>query len=102
MLNLNAKIRDPKDSLDFIRKNGDLPAVFYSAGKEPTLISISKNEFKKVVWGDVTRKNAKLMKLTDKNGNEIKLTPDHKVYTDSGWKEAKDLTTNDKILSLNL
>lgn len=48
MLNLNAKIRDPKDSLDFIRKNGDLPAVFYSAGKEPTLISISKNEFKKV------------------------------------------------------
>ncbi len=61
-----------------------------------------KNEFKKVVWGDKTRKNAKLMKMTDTNGNVIKLTPDHKVLTDTGWKEARDLSKSDKILSLNL
>jgi DNA polymerase III alpha subunit len=87
-----------KEIVDKINDNKFTDEIFILSHNE----NKNKNEFKKVVWGDVTRKNAKLMKLTDKNGNEVKLTPDHKVYTDSGWKEAKDLTTNDKILSLNL
>jgi large subunit ribosomal protein L25 len=48
MLTLNAKIRDIKEDLDVIREAGNLPAVFYGAGKENTPISISKSEFKKV------------------------------------------------------
>lgn len=29
----------------------------------------------------------------------ITVTPNHRVYTDSGWKEARDITTEDKLLS---
>lgn len=55
--------------------------------------------FKKVTWGDVTRKNAKLLKIKLKNGKEIKLTSDHKVFTDQGWIEAGLLSKKHKILS---
>ncbi|MFH1608634.1 MAG: 50S ribosomal protein L25 [Patescibacteria group bacterium] len=48
MLTLNAKIRDIKEDLDAMRKAGELPAVFYGAGKKNTSISISKTEFKKI------------------------------------------------------
>jgi large subunit ribosomal protein L25 len=48
MLTLNAKIRDIKESVDAIRKAGELPAVFYGSGVESTSISVSKSEFKKV------------------------------------------------------
>jgi large subunit ribosomal protein L25 len=48
MLALNAKIRDIKESLDALRKAGNLPAVFYGMGNESTPISISKIDFKKI------------------------------------------------------
>ena len=48
VITLNAKPRDLKESLDHIRKNGDLPAVFYGAKKESTPISINAREFTKV------------------------------------------------------
>lgn len=32
-----------------------------------------------------------------KNGMELKVTPDHRIYTNSGWKEAKDLTSEDLV-----
>lgn len=55
--------------------------------------------YKKVLWGDVTRKNAKIFNLKLKNGKTLKLTPDHKVFTERGWIEVQYLTNNDKILS---
>jgi len=48
MLTLNAKIRDVKESLDVLRKGGEMPAVFYGMGTENTSISILKSEFKKI------------------------------------------------------
>lgn len=60
-----------------------------------------KDKFKKVLWGDKTRKNSKLLKITTENGLELRLTSDHKVFTDQGWVEAKDLTVEHKILSSN-
>ena len=48
MLTLNAKNRDIKEDLEVLRKGGELPAVFYGAGKESTSISISIIEFKKI------------------------------------------------------
>jgi large subunit ribosomal protein L25 len=48
MLALKAKIRDVKEDLEALRKGGELPAVFYGAGKESTSISIPIVEFKKV------------------------------------------------------
>jgi large subunit ribosomal protein L25 len=48
MLTLTARIRDLKDKLDALRKEGKLPAAFYGLGNSTTSISVSKNEFKKI------------------------------------------------------
>jgi len=37
-------------------------------------------------------------KVTLKNGQELKVTGDHKILTTNGWKEAKDLVENDMVL----
>jgi len=76
-------------------------------GQEIYVLSYSeqndKVEFKKVLWGDLTRAKTKVIKITLKNGKCLRLTPDHKVYTNKGWMEAGDLKghKNIKILSLN-
>jgi hypothetical protein len=42
-----------------------------------------------------------VFELELENGKTIKLTANHKVYTDKGWKKLKDLDVNiDKVLSL--
>jgi len=48
MLKLKAEKRDPKDSLQYSREKGLLPAVFYGAKEESTPISIDFIEFKKL------------------------------------------------------
>jgi intein/homing endonuclease len=76
-----------------------------SDGKQILVLSYneaSKNvEYKKVLWGSLMSKKAKVVKITLANGKTLKLTPDHKVYTDQGWVEAQDLKkyANIKILS---
>jgi intein/homing endonuclease len=35
------------------------------------------------------------------SGQSIECTPDHKILTKEGWKEAQDLTLNDEVLSEN-
>jgi len=47
-----------------------------------------------------TKDNAKILKLKLKNGKFVRLTAEHLVYTDSGWKRADKLLKTDKILSL--
>jgi ribonucleoside-diphosphate reductase alpha chain len=46
-----------------------------------------------------TKENAKIIELNTKSGKKIKLTPDHRVYTQRGWVEAGSLQKGDKILS---
>jgi large subunit ribosomal protein L25 len=48
MFVIKAKKRDESINLDTLRKTGEIPAVFYGAGKETTPISISIIEFKKI------------------------------------------------------
>ena len=48
-----------------------------------------------------TKDNAKILKLTTKSGKMIKLTPDHRVYTQRGWVEAGELLKSDKILKVS-
>lgn len=48
-----------------------------------------------------TKENAKILKLTTKSGKTIKLTPDHRVYTQRGWVEAGELLKSDKILKVS-
>jgi len=47
MFVIKAQKRDEGVKLDVLRKSGEIPAVFYGAGKDTTSISISTIEFKK-------------------------------------------------------
>ena len=47
-----------------------------------------------------TKEDAEILQLTTKSGKKIKLTPDHRVYTQRGWIEAGTLQKGDKILSV--
>lgn len=57
----------------------------------------NKVEYNKISFIGITRKDAKILKITDsETGNFIKLTPDHLVWTENrGWVEAKDLKSED-------
>ena len=48
-----------------------------------------------------TKEDAKILQLTTKSGKSIKLTPDHRVFTQREWIEAGDLQLSDKILKIN-
>ena len=55
-----------------------------------------------ITWAGVTRKDAKVLKITLNNGNTLTLTPDHKIpVLGKGFVEAKDLTINDPLISFN-
>lgn len=41
----------------------------------------------------------KVLKLTLKNGMEVKLTPDHRVLTQRGWVRAEHLTKDDSVVT---
>jgi large subunit ribosomal protein L25 len=64
MLTIAAKKRDIKINLDTLRKGGELPAVFYGAGKASTPISVSNLEFKKV-WRQAGESSAVVVKTPD-------------------------------------
>jgi ribonucleoside-diphosphate reductase alpha chain len=58
-------------------------------------------EEKDLEWGGLTRKDSELIELELDGGEIVKLTPDHKVYTENrGYIKAKDLTEEDIIYSL--
>lgn len=78
----------------------------YKEGNELFVLSYSEKEqrlvYRRVLWGDLTRKKAQIIRIKTKDGKSVRLTPDHKVFTDQGWVEAGDLKKhkNIKILSL--
>ena len=50
----------------------------------------------------LTRKDATVIKLVLEDNTELKLTPDHKVFTENrGWIEAKDLTERDILIKIS-
>lgn len=57
MFVIKAKARDTAVKLDTLRKSGEIPAVFYGAGKESTSIAIPIVEFKEV-WRDAGESSA--------------------------------------------
>jgi len=77
------------------------------AGEEIRVLSYNEStrtlSHQKVLWADLTRKNATVVKIKLKDGKELRLTPDHKVFTDRGWMEAGELSKHKgiKILSLS-
>ena len=53
-----------------------------------------------ITWAGITRKDARVLKLTFDNGKTLTCTPDHKIpILGKGFVEAKDLTINDSLIS---
>jgi large subunit ribosomal protein L25 len=57
MFTIKAKKREAGAKLDTLRKGGEIPAVFYGAGKTTTSITLSNVEFKKI-WRDAGESSA--------------------------------------------
>jgi DNA polymerase III alpha subunit len=70
--------------IDRLKDDDDVMVLSYNE-------NTGEQEFKKVLWGDMTRKNAKLLRVKLADGKSVTLTPDHKVFTNEGWVEAQDL-----------
>ena len=73
-------------------------------GKSFTVKSFDSDTIvqKPIVWSGATRKNAKLVKVTDTvTGKQIVCTPDHPIYTKNrGYVEASKLLADDELLIL--
>ena len=75
------------------------------AGESLDVLSYdSKNkvcEYQRVDASDIMRRDADVIELELEDGRTIKLTPDHKVYTENrGYVEAAKLTEDDILLSI--
>ena len=58
-------------------------------------------EYDYMNWAKKTKENAELIELSLDNGQTIKLTPDHRVYTENrGWIEAAKLIEDDVLISI--
>ncbi len=64
MFAIKAKKRGENEKLDVLRKGGEIPAVFYGAGKKATSVSVSVIEFKKV-WREAGESSAIKIKTPD-------------------------------------
>ena len=78
----------------------------YNGGKENWAYSCDPvtGEVKPGVisWAGVTKKDAKVLKLTLDNGNTLICTPEHKIpVLGKGFVEAKDLKTTDSLIAWN-
>ena len=81
MLSLTVLRRDKKESLDKIRKNGNIPAVFYGPKEVSTSVIISMSEFKKV-WKKAGESSVILLK--DKEHEHETLIYDIDVHPVTG------------------
>jgi ribonucleoside-diphosphate reductase alpha chain len=64
-------------------------------------IKTGKDEFRKILASAMTRKKAKLLKITDELGNSVVCTPDHRIYTKNrGYVEAQNLLETDELMVL--
>jgi len=77
MFAIKAKARDIKEKLDNLRKGGEIPAVFYGAGKDSTSIAVPVVEFKKI-WREAGESSA--IKLSTPGGDVDVLI--HEVQVD--------------------
>lgn len=80
MFAIKAKKRATGGKLDVLRKSGEIPAVFYGAGKDTTSISIPNIEFKKI-WRDAGESSAVKIEMLDENKENIDVLI-HEVQVD--------------------
>lgn len=79
----------------FDEKYGDIQVKSYN-------IDTKEDEYKKITNFAKTSNSSKIMKITDEDGNSIKCTPHHKIWTENrGYVIALDLVDED-ILKLGI
>jgi len=64
MFSITAKKREAKKNLEVLRKEGEIPAVFYGAGQTSTPVSVNLIEFKKI-WKEAGESSTIKIKLED-------------------------------------
>ena len=68
-------------------------------------IKTQKVEYKPVLntWRNLNKSNSyeEFLEIELENGNIVHLTPNHKVYTNNGYKRADELLETDEILFIN-
>lgn len=69
-------------------------------GKQFTAL-VDGKEYKSTEKGFFATGNKDLLKLKLHSGIELKVTPEHKILTSEGWKEAQDLVLDDEIIINN-
>jgi len=58
-----------------------------------------KIEYKEILVAQKTKENASIVEIETEDGQTLKLTPDHKVYTENrGWVEAAQLLETDILI----
>lgn len=91
-------------------KNGEIPikdvvqAVNNGENVEVLTFNEATKEFeyKEVESGLLTKKDANIIEIECEDGTTLKLTPDHKVFTENrGWVEAANLTDSDTLISID-
>lgn len=107
--------REYLDSADFIladeclhpdelvtTNKGDVKISELSAGDLVLTINenTSENEFKPIQKVHKNISSEQMFELTVEDGRKLRITGNHKVYTQSGWKRVDKLTTEDDILSI--
>ena len=88
--------------------NGDFTVEEILANKELYKEIYSYNTITKEVEVDtitdvfLTKENANIIELELEDGGKIKLTPDHRVFTENrGWVEAAQLTIDDVLIKIS-
>lgn len=79
----------------------------YEQGKENYVYGLSDKTFEmepaKIKWAGITRRNAKVMRITLDNGESVTATPDHKfILRDGSEVEAQYLNIGDSLMPLTL
>lgn len=77
----------------------------FKSGKKIQVLSLNLNtnkvESKPLLNAQKTKKDAEIIQLELEDGNILKLTPDHKVYTkEDGWVQAGKLTEKHTLLKI--
>jgi ribonucleoside-triphosphate reductase len=78
----------------------------YETTTLPPMVLSYNTELKQLEWdmldaAALTREKASIIELTLDSGETLKLTPDHKVFTENrGWVEAAQLTEEDILVTI--
>lgn len=78
MFIIKVKKRETSVNLDALRKSGEIPAVFYGAGKNSTSISILVSEFKKI-WREAGESSTVKIEMPEEKNLNVLI---HEVQVD--------------------